>query len=58
MVDESIGGLTIDCLSDQPQEFMDKIITIVGYPGDKIPTALYTHSGPIKDIDENSIAYY
>lgn len=57
-LDEHVGALSIGFLPDQPHEYLDKEVSIVGYPGEKEPIEMHFHSGPIKSIDHRGIVYY
>jgi len=57
-LDESIGALSIGFLPEQPHEYIDKEVSIVGYPGEKTPIAMYFHSGPIRSINHRGVVHY
>lgn len=58
VLDEEIGALGFKFLPDQPHEYTSERVSIVGYPGERTPTQMYSHVGPIKRIDPNGIVYY
>ncbi len=58
LLDDDIGSLPTMFFPDQPHEYIDKNITIVGYPGEKEHPFLYSHSGPIKNSDPGKIVFY
>jgi V8-like Glu-specific endopeptidase len=57
-LDNDIGSLPTRFFPDQPHEYVDKIITIVGYPGEMIEPSLHFHSGPIKSVDPGKVIFY
>jgi hypothetical protein len=58
LLDNDIGSLPTMFFPDQPHEYIDKNITLVGYPGEKQVPSLYSHSGPIKNADPGKIIFY
>lgn len=58
LLDNDIGSLPTMFFPDQPHEYIDKNITIVGYPGEIQEPSLYSHSGPIKNADPGKIVFY
>lgn len=58
LLDNNIGSLPTKLFPDQPHEYMGKHITIVGYPGEIKTPFLYSHSGPIKNVDPSRIVFY
>ncbi len=58
LLDGRVGSLPIMSFPDQPHEYKDKDITIVGYPGEIDPPSLYFHSGPIKYVNPNKEVFY
>jgi len=58
LLDDDIGSLPTMFFPDQPHEYMDKNITIVGYPGETGKPSLYLHSGPIKNADPGKVVFY
>jgi V8-like Glu-specific endopeptidase len=58
LLDDNIGSLPITFFPDQPHEYVDKDITIVGYPGEIEQPSLHAHNGPIKNVDPGKIVFY
>lgn len=58
LLDNDIGSLPTMFFPDQPHEYIDKNITIVGYPGEIMNPALHFHSGPIKNVDPGKVVFY
>lgn len=58
LLDNNIGSLPTKLFPDQPHEYMGKHITIIGYPGELKTPFLYSHSGPIKNVDPSRIVFY
>ena len=58
LLDNDIGSLPIMFFPDQPHEYIDKSITLVGYPGEIGEPSLHFHSGPIKNVDPGKIVFY
>jgi V8-like Glu-specific endopeptidase len=57
-LDDNIGALGFKFLSDQPHEYTSDEVRIAGYPGEIRPIEMYSHKGPIKNIDDKGIVYY
>lgn len=57
-LDKHIGAVGIEYLSDQPHEYLGKMVSIVGYPGEIKPRAMYFHNGPIAGIDHLGTVSY
>ncbi len=57
-LDRHVGALGVNYLPDQPHEYLGKEVSIVGYPGEKKPREMYSHSGPILRINHKGIVSY
>lgn len=58
LLDNTIGSLPTIFFPDQPHEYIDKNITLIGYPGEIKEPSLHSHSGPIKNVDPGKIVFY
>jgi hypothetical protein len=58
ILDDNIGSMPMAFIPDQPHEYTDKNITIIGYPGEKTPKSLWYHYGPIKYMDSDKVTTY
>jgi len=58
LLDTTIGSLPTTFFPDQPHEYMDRIITLVGYPGEIEEPSLHLHSGPIRNVDPGKTVFY
>lgn len=57
-LDLHVGALGVRYLPDQPHEYLGKKVSIVGYPGEKKPREMYSHSGPILGINHKGVVSY
>ena len=58
LLDDHVGSLPTMFFPEQPHEYKDKVVSIVGYPGEITPPALYFHSGPIRYVNPNKEVFY
>lgn len=58
LLDTTIGSLPTSFFPDQPHEYIDRIITLVGYPGEIEEPSLHLHSGPIRSVDPGKTVFY
>ncbi len=57
-LDRHVGALGVHYLPDQPHEYLGKKVNVVGYPGEKKPREMYSHSGPILGINHKGVVSY
>ncbi len=57
-LDTTIGSLPITFFPDQPHEYIDRMITVVGYPGEIEEPSLHLHRGPIRSVDPGKTVFY
>jgi len=58
LLDTTIGSLPTTFFPDQPHEYIDRLITLVGYPGEIEEPSLHLHSGPIRSVDPGKTVFY